>query len=749
MSGLIPDAAEACRFLSVFRPGGPHVLTAIALNGAIATQTFTDAKVMEGWIAERNAKQENIYFAVNPLMRPVSKKGSKAECRGMAFLHCDVDPRHNEPLDSERDRIRRLLSEFNPPPTFIVDSGNGFQALWMLDAEQPVNGDVAVAEKLEAYNIQLEMLLGADACHDLSRVLRLPGTVNWPTTKKREAGRIPNLARVAREDVNLVYPLSAFTPAQRKGGATSTGTASVNVPPGPLRRVELNDLPPGVNQRMLPVLVQGDDFDHPYPSKSHAVWAVSCELVRAGCDDQTIASLLLDTDLKISEHVYRQSHPQQYTARQIKRAKEAVAADFKRDEDGKIVASSQHNIRLAVHKLGLTLSHDEFQDQMLITGLHDIGPLLDDRAMEDLWLLVDETFGFRPSKDLFWTVVSVAARKNNFHPVREYLDSLQWDGVPRVDQWLHAYGGAETTAYVQAVGSLMLVAAVRRIRTPGVKFDELVVLEGSQGTNKSSALKALAVKDAWFSDDMPLNASGKEVIERQRGRWIVECAELQGMRKSELEHVKAFLSRQTDRARMSYDRLTTEVPRQSVFIGSTNSSRYLRDLTGARRFWPVAISKFDVAALTQDRDQLWAEAVVREAKGESIRLNPSLYDAAATEQKARSVDDPYREQLEHVLDGVMGKLLNVDAWDIIGVPMGTRDQSHNSRLGEAMKALGWDRTQGRIEGKNRKVYVRGNENERQKRIRLVKDQQGRVISVTVDEKPEHEPEPKSDAPALF
>ena len=154
-----------------------------------------------------------------------------------------------------------------------------------------------------------------------------------------------------------------------------------------------------------------------------------------------------------------------------------------------------------------------------------------------------------------------------------------------------------------------------------------------------------------------------------------------------------------------------------------------------------------MAALTRDRDQLWAEAVAREAKGESIRLDPSLYEAAATEQKARSVDDPYREQLEHVLDGVVGKLLNVEAWEIVGVPIGTRDQTHNARFGEAMKALGWERTQGRVEGKNRKVYVRGNENERQKRVRLVKDQQGRVTSVTVDDKPE--PEPKGDEPALF
>ena len=489
-----------------------------------------------------------------------------------------------------------------------------------------------------------------------------------------------------------------------------------------------------------------DDPNH-YPSQSEVVMAVCCEMIRAGCGDTLVASVLLDKNLGVSRHIYRQGHPQDYTARQIKRAKEAVAAEFKRDEDDKIVANSQHNIRLALHKLGATLSHDEFQDQLLITGLPDIGPLLDDRAMEHLWLLVDETFSFRPSKDFFWTVVSVAARNNRFHPVRDYLDGLRWDGVARVDRWLHVYGGAQDTAYTQAVGALMLVAAVRRIRQPGIKFDEMLVLESSQGTDKSSALKILAVKEGWFSDDMPLSAKGKEVIECQRGRWIIECAELRGMRRSDLEHIKAFLSRQTDRARLSYDRLTSEVPRQSVFFGTTNSPKFLRDLTGGRRFWPVSISKFDLPALMRDRDQVWAEAVEREARGDSIRLDPTLYSAAAVEQHARTVDDPFREQLEHVLDGLTGKILNADAWEIIGVPMGMRDQTHNSRLGEAMKALGWERTEGRIDGKKRNVYARGTKSEREVRIRISKDAYGH-ISAQAGDKPEPEVEPDMGKPPV-
>jgi predicted P-loop ATPase len=175
-------------------------------------------------------------------------------------------------------------------------------------------------------------------------------------------------------------------------------------------------------------------------------------------------------------------------------------------------------------------------------------------------LTLSRHFRFKPAKDLLRTALSDAARVNSFHPVRDYLAGLQWDGVKRIDTWLSEYGGAEDTEYTRAVGALMLIAAVRRVRIPGCKFDEMVVLENEQqGTNKSSTLATLAVRDDWFSDDLPLYIRGKEIVESLRGRWIIEAAELSGMRRADIEHLKAFLSRQTDRARMVYDRIVTEV----------------------------------------------------------------------------------------------------------------------------------------------------------------------------------------------
>jgi predicted P-loop ATPase len=155
-------------------------------------------------------------------------------------------------------------------------------------------------------------------------------------------------------------------------------------------------------------------------------------------------------------------------------------------------------------KLGVTVRYDRFADRTLIEGLEDFGPALDDAAMTRLRLTMDRRFHLLPPKEMFYEVVIDTARLNGFHPVRDYLDSLAWDGVKRLDQWLIDYGGAEDNEYVRAVGRLILIAAVRRVRKPGCKFDEMLVLETpEQGTDKSTTLSTLAIRDDWFTDDLP------------------------------------------------------------------------------------------------------------------------------------------------------------------------------------------------------------------------------------------------------
>lgn len=385
--------------------------------------------------------------------------------------------------------------------------------------------------------------------------------------------------------------------------------------------------------------------------------------------------------------------------------KEKIRSEFDLDKY-KLPKPNQHNIRIALLRLGVTVRLDTFQDRMIITGLDGFDHL-DDRAMDRLWLVIDEKFGFQPKKEFFYTVIADAARRNSFHPVQEYFDRLKWDGVKRIDTWLIDYAQAKDTPYVRAVSALMLTAGVRRIRHPGCKFDEMPTLISDQGTNKSTALAELAVNPDWFTDDLPLSADSKTVIERLKGRWIVEAAELKGMRGAAVEHLKSFLSRQIDRARMSYDRVISEVKRQCIIVGTTNSAKFLNDVTGNRRYWPVEVGVFDLVKLKADRDQLWAEAAAREAKGESIRLDSSLWAEAAEEQTERTVADPWVEQIENLLGKKMGKILTTDAWVIVGVVGAQQTQAANERLGSAMKACGWVRKKVRYGKESKWAYVRG------------------------------------------
>src|SRR5262245_16675409 len=171
------------------------------------------------------------------------------------------------------------------------------------------------------------------------------------------------------------------------------------------------------------------------------------------------------------------------------------------------------------------------------------------------------------------------------------------------------------------MGRKALIAGVRRIRKPGCKFDTALVFEGKQGTSKSKLVRILA-SEPWFSDNLPVGADAKLIIEQTAGVWIVELAELSGMRRSEVEAVKTMLSRQSDRARPSYGRHAVDRHRQFIFIGTINETRYLKDTTGNRRFWPVKTGELDYIGLARDRDQLWAEAAYWEEKGEPLELPP-------------------------------------------------------------------------------------------------------------------------------
>jgi predicted P-loop ATPase len=188
--------------------------------------------------------------------------------------------------------------------------------------------------------------------------------------------------------------------------------------------------------------------------------------------------------------------------------------------------------------------------------------------------------------------------------VLDYLDSLVWDGTPRLDRWLIDCAGAEDSPYVRFVSRLILIAAVRRARVPGCTFDQLPVFVGPQGSGKTSALRVLTVEDGWFSDIRPL-ADERRLVEATDGKWIVEVTDPRLV-----PTLKAFLARSGDTARLPYHRKVTRVPRKFIAVGTSNT--FLTGETGHRRFLPVSIPHFNLERLREERDQLWAEAACSE-----------------------------------------------------------------------------------------------------------------------------------------
>jgi predicted P-loop ATPase len=244
--------------------------------------------------------------------------------------------------------------------------------------------------------------------------------------------------------------------------------------------------------------------------------------------------------------------------------------------------------------------------------------------------------------------VGAVARGVRVHRVREYRNHLRWDGVARLPQWTSAYLGADETELNRAFGARWMISAVARVMQPGIKADHMLILEGPQGSKKSSAIKTLAGAD-WFTDEIA-EIGSKDAAQQMRGIWIIEMAELDAISRPEVSRIKAFLTRTTDRYRPPYERYIVTVPRQCVFAGSVNPETYLRDETGNRRFWPVRCGNIDVDALMRDRDQLWAEAVARYREGAIWWLDePELVASAKTQQDQRYHADAWDARIDRWL----------------------------------------------------------------------------------------------------
>lgn len=268
--------------------------------------------------------------------------------------------------------------------------------------------------------------------------------------------------------------------------------------------------------------------------------------------------------------------------------------------------------------------------------------------------------------------VALELNRNSFHPVRDYFESLEWDGTARIDTLLIDCFNAADNAYTREVSRKWLVAAVARVMTPGCKYDTVISLVGEEGTRKSSFFRKLGRE--WFSDSFT-TVSGKEAIEQVRGKLIIEIAEMSAFDKAESVQIKHFITREIDSYRPAYGRETEEFPRQGVFVATSNNRTFLRDQDGNRRFWPIDVRLKPKTAGNLDPmgrefaaliPQIWAEAVAMWRLGEPLILSNEA-ELIADDERAGHVELDARR-------GMIEQYLNID------VPEGWRDMSPDVRL---------------------------------------------------------------------
>ncbi len=342
-------------------------------------------------------------------------------------------------------------------------------------------------------------------------------------------------------------------------------------------------------------------------------------------------------------------------------------------------------------------------------------PLQDEDAIRaKLWL--QRAAGFSQAKDAdVRQAIDLLARQNRFHPVRDYLGGLVWDGVERLSTWLKDHAGAVVGAdvlhgdvYLEAVSRASLIGAVARVMDPGCQLDTVLVVEGEQGVGKSSLICELCPQGDWHSSSMP-QLNTKDARLHLHGKWIIELAELAAMSRSEVEQTKAFITERHDAVRPPYGRETVSYPRQVAFFATTNAAEYIRDDTGGRRFLPVRMTKqLDVATFRQVRDQLWAEAVAARKAGEGWHLSGNALAAARAAQGGRTVsdslDEPVLDAARCIAREQQGPVTVHAILEAMGVAVGQRATGLTGRVTGALRRAGWSDHQIRIGGPTKRIW---------------------------------------------
>lgn len=341
---------------------------------------------------------------------------------------------------------------------------------------------------------------------------------------------------------------------------------------------------------------------------------------------------------------------------------------------------------------------------------------LNDTDITQMQIYLEDRGFKKAGSNLVRDALMLHAFAHEYSPVRDLIGSLVWDTKPRLDEFFIRYAGVVPVSddhrrYIVAVTRAFFISIVARVMRPGCKVDCMIVLEGPQGTRKSSLLMVIALDPEWFSDALPHDLSNKDARQHLPGKLIIEMPELSQLRKSEIETVKAFLTAQRDKYRPSFGRFEIDWPRQNVFVGSTNTDDYLQDSTGNRRFWPLRTTEIYPEVAATEIRQVYAEARAAYEADEQWWLDMDTEEIARAEQADRLQMDPWHDRiaamvalLQPELDG-SGRWIKLDRiLQALDIKPADQNPGHAMRVKGIITLLGGKRRRRRIDGGNTWFY---------------------------------------------
>jgi predicted P-loop ATPase len=678
----------------LLRPNTKLELRAIWPNKKVAASEFVNSPEEVEKFASRY-KKANIYMGVAPRLAPRKYAPPRVLWADIDFKTCG----------ESAARCDLLLAEMEP--SVVIHSGGGLHLYWIIDGDFP--GDPKAALRGLA-----NMVSGGDlVCAEWAHILRVPGTLNHKYMPARTV-------RIEKFDPKLTYePWEFLSLINNDVSGSETGLShrvGYTVPTASpaalsLARQRMADWPPAVEGergddhtfKAACMLVRDLGLTEEDAFEAMRPWNARCEPPWSEADlHKKIRSAKKYGKGEVGSEDPAHEFPG-VEVETVETVKTAATGDDDEDQPRR-AATLKNTVReLQKHQSKLQIYYDELSNRVM-TG-NPPRAWIDADALETTVKL--QRNGFRPSDELVHKAALTLAFRDRRHPIREWLDSLEWDGIPRLDRFFENYFGTDPGEYASAVSKNFMISMCARAYKPGCQVDYMPVLEGLQGVGKSSALRIIGGQ--WFAEQHESAKNSKAFGETLQGKWLVEISEMQSFNTAQREQIKQIITCVEDRYRPPYGRNAQDFPRQCVFAGTTNRDDWNNDDTGARRFWPIVCHKIDLDALKADRGQLFAEAAVRYKNGETWWEVPN---EAQAQQAARytppAVAEPIQQYLEERFDEFGLPITEVSIPEILeslAIPA-SQWKTNERHVAEALKHIGWVRRTVRRGDKTVKRWLR-------------------------------------------